>query len=124
MDTTILSGKVIQGQRYGRTLGFPTANIDRRQYMKRKMHLPFGIYAGFVILPNNKRFKAGIVIGPLDNKNLPKLEAHLLNFTGNLYGTSITLELHRFIRKFKAYPTVELLKKQIQIDIQKIKRLV
>lgn len=119
---TTLSGKVIHGAGYGKKLGFPTANIDRRQYLRENFKLTFGIYGGFAILPNGKRYKAAIVIGPLDAKKLPKLETHILNFSGNLYGKKILVELHRYIRKFKAYTTVEALKKQIEKDIIKIKK--
>jgi len=43
-----LTGKVIRGDGYGRKLGFPTANIDRRQYVKDKLKVKLGIWAGTV----------------------------------------------------------------------------
>ncbi len=48
----IISGKVIYGDRYGKRLGFPTANLDRREYSRRKLKIRFGVYTGWAeILP-------------------------------------------------------------------------
>jgi riboflavin kinase/FMN adenylyltransferase len=120
-------GKVIHGQKYGRKLGFPTANLDRRGYVRRKLKVKFGIYAGHVstqhTAQSTKQCRAAIVIGPLDKNGLPKLEAHLINFKGNLYGKKITLSLGKFIRPFKKYKNEEELKKQIKNDLIIIKKI-
>ena len=135
MDITI-SGKVVKGQAYGQKLGFPTANIDRRQYVKDRLKLKLGIYAGVVQaigLPSKlaghgpalqrRKFQAAIVIGPVDKSGLPKLEAHLIGFKGNLYGKKLTIILKKYIRPFKKFKIEAELKKQIERDIQKIKKL-
>lgn len=128
MTNYIISGKVVQGDQYGKKLGYPTANIDRRQYSWRKMKIRFGIYAGFVQILNLKskilNHKAGIVIGPLDKHRLPKIEAHLIGFKGNLYGKRITVSLKKYLRPFAKYKTIEELKKQIAADIKKIKLII
>lgn len=133
-----IQGKVIHGQHYGTQIGFPTANIDRRDYVRRKLKVKLGVWAGYVQIPNNKfqitnksqvsksknpkPYKAGIVIGPRDNKFLPKIEAHLLNFKGNLYGKKITITLQKYLRAFKKFKSEQQLKKQIKEDIRKIKQ--
>ena len=100
----IIEGKVLKGLGYGRKLGFPTANLDHKQYMKDKMNLPLGIYAGVVFLHHiNKIRKTAIVIGPLDKKKIPKIEAHILGFKGRLYGKKLTLYLYKFLRPFEIY---------------------
>jgi len=122
MKSTI-SGKVIQGDNYGKRLGFPTANLDRRQYQRQRLKLKFGVYAGVAVLPSGKRYRAGIVIGPKDGLNLPKLEAHLLGFTGNLYGKKLTLYVKKFLRPYKIFTSESLLKQQIKKDLTIIKQL-
>ncbi len=47
---TRLAGRVIRGEGFGKTLGFPTANIDRRQYVREKFKIKLGIWAGRVEL--------------------------------------------------------------------------
>jgi len=116
-----ISGKVILGQKYGRVLGFPTANLDRREYLRKKLNIRFGVWAGKAII-GDKKYKAAIVIGPLDKSGLPKLEAHLLNFKGNLYGKKITISLHKYLRPFKKFKNINQLKKQIGLDVKKVKK--
>lgn len=117
-----LSGRVIKGQGYGKKIGFPTANIDRKEYVKKKLNIPFGVYAGLVAL-GSKVYKAGIVIGPRDEKGLPKLEAHLIGHNNDIYGKRLVFRIERFLHKFKKYNLEAELKKQIAKDISIIKRL-
>ncbi len=119
----VITGRVVHGVKYGRKLGFPTANIDRRQWARRQMKMPHGIYAGTVELSNGRLYKAGIVIGPLDKVGLPKIEAHLIDFKGNLYDKHLTLHLHKYIRTFQPYKNEALLKQQIKRDIVTVKKL-
>ena len=149
----IFKGKVIHGDHYGRKLGFPTANIDRRDYKRQGLKLKFGIYAGavfvssrpsaserrdplifpakrflrssdaFVSRNSTKKYKAAIVIGPLDKNGLPKIEAHLLNFKGNLYGKNLALYLNTYLRPFRKYQRESELINQIGKDIKQVKKL-
>lgn len=121
MKATI-AGRVVRGQGYGRKLGFPTANIDRRQWYKHRQ-LKLGVYAGLVELSNNRVYKAGIVVGPLDNRKLPRLEAYLLGFKGNLYGQKVTFHIQKYLRPFKQFASEAVLKKQIAQDIKDIKQI-
>ncbi len=116
-----IKGKVIYGDGYGKQLGFPTANIDRKHMVREKLSLREGIYAGLVIREKTrKEYLAGIVIGPTDTKRLPKLEAHLINFKGTLYGEKLTFILKKYLHPFKKYKNEEELKKAIKKDIEKI----
>lgn len=117
-----LYGRVIRGARIGKRLGFPTANLDRKIDRKIKLRIHHGVYAGIAaILPRNKTYRAGIVIGPLDKKGLPKIEAHLLNFSGNLYGKRIRLAATRYLRRYKFFKKEEALKKAIANDLKAIR---
>src|ERR1019366_2597548 len=94
MTYTIL-GLVIRGDGYGRKLGFPTVNLETQT-----KDLPEGgVYSGNAIL-KNQTYRAGIVIGPGD-----KVEAHLLGYSGDAYGSIVTLEIKSFIRKFEKFKT-------------------
>jgi len=118
MSKFVISGKVIKGQKYGRKIGFPTANLDRRQFLKIKIKPKFGVYSGVAIL-GSKYYRAGIVIGPLDKNGLPKIEAHLLKFKGNLYGKKLILNTNKFIRPYKKFQSEQELISQIGKDLKK-----
>src|SRR4051812_4166462 len=108
-----IHGKVIHGDHFGRKLGFPTANLDRRDYNRRKLNVKFGVWAGVAELSSGRQYNAGIVIGPVDRIGFPKIEAHLLNFKGNLYGKKIIVTLQKYIRPFRKFKNIEELKRQI-----------
>lgn len=116
-------GRVTRGDGYGRKLGFPTANLDRRQWTRQKLKIKHGVYAGTVILPSGKRHLAGIVIGPTDKSGLPRVEAHLIKFRGNLYHKLLTLQITKFIRPFKFFANQVALKKQIVLDLKQVTNL-
>ena len=128
-DQIQILGKVIHGNGFGKVLGCPTANIDRRDYSRQKLNLKIGIWSGEVVFSLKsidsrlKTYKAAIVIEPKDSKGLPKIEAHLINFKGNLYGKKVKLTLYKFIRPFKKFKNIEDLKYQIGKDVDKIKKL-
>jgi len=117
-----ITGKVVRGDSYGKILGFPTANLDRKEYVRKKMKIRLGVWAGKVKV-GSRIYKGGIVIGPLDKYHLPKIETHLINFNGNLYEEKITINLQKYLRPFKKYKNINQLKKQIAGDVQKIKKL-
>src|ERR1035437_4786404 len=114
----IISGKVIKGDGYGKKIGFPTLNIDRRNFLELEKKPVLGVYTGQVFL-NKKKYKAGIVIGPLDKNKLPKIEAHLIRYKGNAYGKRAILEINKFIRKFKKFKKEKKLINQIKKDIER-----
>ena len=124
MIDTQITGTVIHGKKYGRLLGFPTANLDRRSYSRRKQNIKLGIYIGIAEIRNQKleirNYPAGIIIGPIDKAGLPKIEAHLIGFKGNLYGEKITITLKKCLRPSQKFKSESELKKQIKVDIKKI----
>ncbi len=124
MKSVIITGRVVRGAGYGKELGFPTANLDRRGYSHLKKKPRIGIYAGRAFLPNDHTgYQAAIVIGPLDQKGLPKIEAHLLHFKGAIYGKRISLTLGAYLRSFKNFRTVAELKSQIRADLRATRRI-
>jgi len=109
-------GKVQKGKQLGKKLGFPTANLDIKNYVLAKP----GVYAVKVKKQKSSRYIKGIAnLGyrPTFNGKKILLEVHLFNFSGNLYNKYLTVEFLRFIRNEKKFKNVDQLKKQIKIDL-------
>lgn len=104
----IVSGKVVKGDGYGRKIGFPTVNLDVENMEALP---PVGVYAGAVVL-EGKEYRAGIAV---DKNN--KIDAHLLEYSGDAYGKTVILKLCKFLREFKKFENEERLIIQIKKDI-------
>tara|TARA_Y100000389_G_scaffold199098_1_gene236857 strand:- start:242 stop:1168 length:927 start_codon:yes stop_codon:yes gene_type:complete len=111
-----IEGKVQKGKQLGKKIGFPTANIDIKDYV---LACP-GVYAVRVKIQNNSKTIKGIAnLGyrPTFNGKKILLEVHLFNFSRNLYGKDLSVEFFKFIRKEKKFKNVDQLKKQIKTDL-------
>ena len=109
-------GKVQKGKQLGKKIGFPTANIDIKDYILAKP----GVYVVRVQKLNSSNYIRGIAnLGyrPTFNGKKILLEIHLFNFSGNLYNKYLTVEFLKFIRSEKKFKNVDQLKKQIKIDL-------
>lgn len=110
-----ISGKVQHGAGIGRTLGFPTANID----VPKEKKLPTGVYAALTVI-NGREYPSVAVIGrrptlnTLDGILLP--ETHLIDFDGDLYGQDISLKFISKIRDEQKFQSKEQLTRQIAAD--------
>lgn len=114
------SGIVIKGDGRGRTIGYPTANID---ISNLEISIKPGIYATQVIIKDNKSVhKAILFFGPKKTFNQTKktLEIYILNFDQNLYGKKLEFTIGQFIRGPIKFNSVEELVKQIKLDILKV----
>lgn len=118
-----ISGIVIAGEGIGRTLGFPTVNIDSKEFVRLENDYTLGVYAGFVTVPEGKQYRAGIVVGPLNSEGLPKLEAHLIDYKNSLYGKEVTFHILAFLRPLEEYSSTDALMEAIAADINKIKQM-
>lgn len=107
-----ISGRVIRGKKYGRKIGFPTANLA----IKSKK-LNTGIYAGWVSL-ENKKYSGAIIIDPT-----PSFEVHILDFNQDIYGKNLEVEILEKVRTFQKFETEEKLISQIKKDLEKIKKV-
>jgi riboflavin kinase/FMN adenylyltransferase len=111
-----IEGKVQKGKKLGKKIGFPTANIDIKDYV---LACP-GVYAVRVKKKNSSKIIKGIAnLGyrPTFNGKKILLEVHLFNFSGNLYNKDLTVEFLKFIRKEKKFKNVDQLRKQIETDL-------
>ena len=118
-----ISGEVIRGAGRGRTINFPTANID---YPQQKVTPSNGIYACWAYL-GNERFMAATNIGfnPTftPDRQTPSLEAYLLDFDRDIYGQQVKLEFVSRIRNELKFNSVEALIWKIQEDVEKTREL-
>ena len=113
-----ISGKVIEGQKLGRKLGFRTANLI---YPAEIVDIPFGVYevqttygkgiTNFGIRPTVSSTKKAV------------LETHILDFDKDIYGKTIKVEFLRMLRKEQKFNSLDELKRQITIDINRIQSI-
>lgn len=115
-----ISGVIVEGNKRGRTIGIPTANLkvwDERAYPAR------GVYACKAIL-NNQTYNAVTNIGvrpTFDSQMSLSVEAHLLDFDQDIYGQTISLDFIARLRQEKKFNGVNELVAQIKSDIEQAK---
>lgn len=108
-----LTGTVLHGRGVGHTLGFPTANIDLSQ--TRKMLPAYGVYA---VRIGDRIGMANLGPVPTFGVDKPLLEVHLLDFHGDLYGQTVTVEFIHRLRDIVRFDSSEALQHQLQEDIK------
>ena len=108
----ILSGEVTSGRKLGRTMGIPTANLS---LPAEAVQLPFGVYACKARIPG------GVYTAVTNIGNRPTVGGHrvtvepwLLDFSGDLYGKELTLEIHAFLRPERKFAGLEELREEIR----------
>ena len=112
-----LSGVVGQGDQRGRVLGFPTANLEGTKTL-----VPHpGVYITAVVADGH-RYPAATSIGdnPTFAVGTQRIEAHLLDFNGDLYGKPIAIEFHDRIRETVRFDSAEELKAQMHRDVEQV----
>jgi riboflavin kinase/FMN adenylyltransferase len=114
-----ISGKIMHGDKRGSTIGFPTANIKLEPNV-----LLGGVYAVSTFI-GNKKYHAVANIGykPTFNGEKYLFEAHIFNFSGNLYGKRLEFNIVSKIRETKKFSGIEELKRNINHDIKLTKKI-
>lgn len=108
----ILTGQVIPGRQLGRTIGIPTANLALPDGLLVPRH---GVYA-CLAKTGRAQYAAVTNIGirPTVGGSSVTVEPWLLDFTGDLYGSELTLEFYKFLRPEQKFPSLEDLQREIQ----------
>jgi len=116
-----IQGEVIHGDKNGRLLGYPTANIDMGQYLRPK----YGIYAVKGHLPDGRMLNGAANLGIRPSFDPPKelLEPYFFDFSKDLYGQTIEVELHHFLRGEQRFDDLAALKAQMKRDCDKAREL-
>ena len=116
-----MTGNVIEGDKRGHALGFPTANL---QPQERKVTPGTGVYAGFALV-GGEVHKAAINVGvrPTFGEGELLVEAYLLDFEGNLYGRSLAVEFVRYLRPELEFGSVTELTDRMKNDVEEARRV-
>ncbi len=117
----ILTGEVVHGQRLGRKLGFPTANLRLPEGIAAPK---FGVYVCRCLV-DGRQYPAVTNIGtrPTVSGTGVTVESWILDYAGDLYGREITLEFYRFLRPERKFDSLEDLRAQIHQDAGETRRV-
>lgn len=117
-----VSGTVVHGRKLGRTLGFPTVNLD----VPEDKYIPVnGVYASYVT-HRGRRYASVTNIGvkpTVERHNKTGVETYIFDFDGQLYGEDIKVELVDFLRKEMKFDSLDILKGQIEADKNKARSI-
>jgi len=111
---------VIEGQKLGSKIGFPTANLNIKQ---SEIILKNGVYFVTVTF-KDKQFKGAMNIGlkpTIDTNSIKTIEVHILDFDSNIYNQYLNVEVIKYLREEQKFDSVNDLTKQINLDIKQIK---
>ena len=115
-----ITGHVVYGQQLGRQLGVPTANVHLRRYRSPLS----GVFAVQANLPDGRKLQgvANVGVRPtVGGGSKPILEVHLFDFSEQIYGQIIDVEFKTKLREEQKFDSLELLKEQLQRDIDDAK---
>ena len=116
-----VAGKVIEGKKLGRTIGFPTANLATGEAQLP----PDGVWAVRVILPDGRDLAgvANLGLRPTVGGDSRSLEVHLLDFSCDLYGEELEIRFQKHLRPEIKFPSIDALRLQIQQDADDARKL-
>ncbi|MDR2027834.1 MAG: riboflavin biosynthesis protein RibF [Prevotellaceae bacterium] len=118
-----LTGTVVHGKKLGRTIGFPTANIE----LKSLKLIPHdGVYAVRIDLTDKQNLKGMLYIGKksgMDNSGKTFIEVHIFDFSGDIYSREISVRFEHFVRKDMTFNSVEEMKTHLIKDRYDIRKL-
>ena len=116
-----IRGRVQHGDKLGRTIGFPTANLALGSYLRPR----YGIYAVTGRLPDGTMLNGAANLGIRPSFDPPRelLEPYFFDFSGDLYGTEIEVAFHHFLRPEAKFETMEALVAQMERDCDQAREL-
>lgn len=116
-----VTAPVVHGHEVGRSLGFPTANLA---WPEGKILPEEGVYAAWATLPDGSHMKAMLNIGcrpTINNGTNVTVEVHILDFDGELYGLSLTIDFVAKLRDEMCFDNKQALVKQLRMDASIVK---
>ena len=115
-----IHGVVLKGAMMGRKINFPTINVAYDV-----LDMPYGVYVSRVHTALGA-YRGALHYGPRSMLGVdePSLEVHLLDFSGDLYGSEVTVEVYEKVREVRNFESRESLKKQIRLDVECVREAV
>lgn len=115
------SSQVFKGDQSGRTIGFPTINLDPSVIPQ---HMQQGVYAA-IVKHQGKQYIGALYLGPrlVVGETKTVLEIHLLDFDKEIYGENVSFQIKDFVRGILDFASFDEMKQQLQKDITAIQRL-
>ncbi|MBO7624825.1 MAG: riboflavin kinase [Bacteroidales bacterium] len=114
MKHQTLHGTIIHGDRIGRTIGFPTANLQTADPLPER-----GVYVARMVWKSGSGYgMLNIGTRPTVNGTTLRVEMHLLDFQGDLYGETVSVQLLHFLRQEMRFAGTEALRQQLLADRQ------
>lgn len=117
----ILTGKIVHGKALGRTVGMPTANL---QVADESVLPESGVYATRILI-GDKVYQAVTNIGlrpTVDCDRCVTVEAHILDFDGDIYGEDVKLEVCKFLRSIQKFGSLKEVRAQVERDIKEARK--
>ena len=116
-----IRGVVQHGDKVGRTIGFPTANLPLGNYLRPH----YGIYAVSAQLADGTRLHGAANLGIRPSFDPPKelLEPHFFDWSGDLYGQEIEVAFHHFLRPEAKFDSLDALTRQMLVDCDQARKL-
>jgi len=116
-----IRGVVQHGDKVGRTIGFPTANLPLGNYLRPH----YGIYAVSSRLADGTRLHGAANLGIRPSFDPPKelLEPHFFDWSGDLYGQEIEVAFHHFLRPEAKFDSLDALTQQMLVDCDQARKL-
>lgn len=119
-----VEGEVIHGDKRGREIGFPTANLGLKDFSIISENLDFGVYASLVKV-QDKWYKSVTHFGPSKTFGIdkPSVEVHIFDFNKDIYGKKLELKIFDKIRETVKFDSVERLILEIKNDVNSAKSI-
>ena len=117
-----ITASIVGGQQLGRTLGFPTLN---QSFAKEKLVPQRGVYVSRIIFDKNIKYGVtNIGVRPTVDGSTLCAETNLFDFSGDLYGKQVKVELLDFLRSEQRFDSLDLLTEQVNRDISHAKEII
>ena len=121
----MLTGKVVAGDGRGRSLGFPTANLDVEEGMKRMVEP--GVYAAMAVWEGAGMEHPAVVnvgVRPTFSSGELAVEAHIIDFAGDLYGKTLRIRTVEKLREERRFPSLDTLVEQLGKDVERAREVI